>query len=270
MHCRTLNLVALSFGLAITATACSDDATTASERPVVEFTADDTTLTGPTEVPSGFVDVRIKSTGTIGHHLFFARLNDDVTFDEAMTAPDEEFFSNVTLHGGNGSVAAGTEVSMSLELKPGNYFALDNPQNDNPTTAQFTVSKSGSGGREPQAKGTVKLGPNMALTVPNGFDAKGVWEFVNDDPQETHEAALVKLAPGKTVADIVEWAKAFEGPPPFDGEYGAMGALGPKQRAWITLQPGDPGDYALICLIPGEEGKPHLLKGMARAVSVRN
>lgn len=235
----------------------------------MEFTAGDTTLTGPAEVPSGFVDVRIKTTGTIEHHLFFARLNDGVTFDVAMKAADEDFFSNVTLHGGNGSVAAGTEVSLTLKLEPGNYFALDNPQNENPTTAQFTVSKLGTGGRRPQAKGIVKLGPNMALSLPDDFDANGVWEFVNDDPREAHEAALVKLAPSKTVADIAEWAKSFEGPPPFDGAYGAMGALGPRQRAWITLQPGSPGDYALICLIPGEDGQPHILKGMARAVSVQ-
>ena len=84
-----------------------------------------------------------------------------------------------------------------------------------------------------------------------------------------HEAALVKLTPGKTVADIAAWAQSFEGPPPFDGEFGSMGALGPQQRGWITMQPGEPGDYALICLVPGDDGQPHIQKGMARAVSVR-
>ena len=267
---RKFGALAMSVGLAALAWACGDDASAQySGRPSVTFTATDTTVTAPTEVPSGFVDVHIHSTGTIGHHLFFARLNDGVTLDEFLADEDPNaFFTKLTVHGGNGTVAAGEDVSMTLDLKPGNYFALDNPQNENSPTAAFTVVDRHSTASEPKAKGVVTLGPGMLINVPDDFDATGTWEFVNKDTAEVHEAALVKLAAGADVSDVVEWAQTFDGEPPFDGEFGSMGALGPGQRAWITLEPGAPGDYALICFVPGRDGKPHVMKGMVRHVTV--
>jgi uncharacterized cupredoxin-like copper-binding protein len=265
-----------SVGLVALATACADNGTSApvGDRPSVTFTANDTTLTAPAEVPSGFVDVHIHSTGTIGHHLLFARLNDGVTFDEFQAADSEEgsdaFFTMLTIHGGNGTVAPGADVSLTLDLRPGNYFALDNPQNASSPTATFTVVADHANGSEPKAKGIVTLGPGMSINVPDDFDAKGTWEFVNKDDNEVHEAALVKLAAGASVADVVQWAQTFEGAPPFDGEFGSMGAVGPGQRAWITIAPGTPGEYALICFVPGRDGKPHVMKGMARQVTVRS
>ena len=47
-----------------------------------------------------------------------------------------------------------------------------------------------------------------------------------------------------------------------DGEFGSMGALGPGERAWMTLVPPGPGDYALLCFVPDETGMPHLGDGM--------
>ena len=85
------------------------------------------------------------------------------------------------------------------------------------------------------------MGPGMVIDIPDDFDGRGVWEFVNRDEAEVHEAAMVKLAAGKTADDVVEW---FHGdmstPLPIDGEFGSMGAIGPGQRAWMTLEPANP------------------------------
>jgi hypothetical protein len=138
---RHFGALAASIGLIVTAAACGDDYKPAatSDRPTVTFTATDTTLTAPKEVPAGFVDVQINSIGTIGHHLFFARLNDGVTLEQVQAADEQggsdAFFAMMTVHGGNGTVAPGQDVSMTLDLKPGNYFALDNPQNESSPTA---------------------------------------------------------------------------------------------------------------------------------------
>ena len=269
-----LGAAAISIGLLALAAACKqgDAPPRSGERPQVTFMADDNAVSAPHEVPSGLVDVHIHTTGSNGHHLFFARLNDGVTLADVLADQGEgaadPFFTKMALFGGNGTVAPGTDVSMTLDLKPGQYFALDNPQNEQSPTAPFTVVDKRSTAPEPDSRGVVTMGPGMVIGVPDNFDGRGTWQFVNSDGNDVHEAALVKLAPGATAADVVQWAQSFEGTPPFDGEFGSMGALGPGQHAWMTLDPGAPGDYVLICFIPGRDGKPHVMNGMVRPVTV--
>jgi hypothetical protein len=182
---------------------------------------------------------------------------------------DESFFTKMTLKGGNGLVASGEDVVMTMHLEPGNYFALDNPQNEDSPTTQFTAVEADHEAEPPEAKGVVTMGPGMIISAPEDFDGSGTWEFVNKDATEVHEAALVRLVDGRTAGDVATWAAdGFEGQPPFEGNFGSMGALGPGQRAWITIEPGAPGEYALVCFVPGRDGIPHLAKGMATQVSV--
>jgi hypothetical protein len=279
---RSRALVALA-GLALVGApalaGCSDEDSTAAasgDRPVVTFTATDTELIVPAEVPSGFVDIDLQTEpGDVDvHHIFVARLHDGVTVDEVLNSDDENgdddaFFTKLTLKGGNGSIATGEDVTMTLDLEPGNYFALDNPQNENSPSAAFTVVDSGDPGRRREAEGVITMGPGMVIDVPEDFDGTGTWEFVNEDSEEVHEAALVKLTPGATSDDLVEWFGGdHQTPPPIDGEFGSMGALGPGQRAWITIEPGEPGEYVLVCFVPGRDGIPHVMKGMVTPVTV--
>ena len=173
-------------------------------RPSVVFTADDTSIDAPAEVPSGLVDITLETTaGDVeGHHIFVARLDDGVTFEQAM-ADDDSFFTMMTIKGGNGTIAAGSSAHMTLDLDPGHYFVLDNPQNEYSPTDEFTVVAASPSTVEPESRGTVHLGPGMVIDLPEGFDGRGVWEFVNDDPTEVHEAAMVRLVDGATTG---EWS----------------------------------------------------------------
>ena len=158
------------------------------------FTADDTSIDAPTEVPSGLVDITLETEpGEVGHHIFVARLDDNITFQEAMD-DDDAFFTSLTIKGGNGTIAAGEQALLTLDLGPGKYFVLDNPQNETSPTDQFVVVDSDESQAEPDAKGTVRLHPGMRIDLPEDFDGRGVWKFVNVDPDEVHEAAMVKLA----------------------------------------------------------------------------
>ena len=195
-------------------------------------------------------------------------MDDGLTFEEAME-DDEAFFTKMTIKGGNGTIAAGEDAVMTLDLEPGNYFVLDNPQNEESPTDQFRVVAGKESTTPPEAKGTVVMGPGMVIDIPDDFDGRGVWEFVNRDEAEVHEAAMVKLAAGKTADDVVEWFHGdMSAPLPIDGEFGSMGAIGPGQRAWMTLEPGEPGDYVVICFIPGRDGIPHIVKGMITPFTV--
>ncbi len=98
----------------------------------------------------------------------------------------------------------------------------------------------------------------MASTV------AGVWEFVNDDRTEVHEAAIVRLVDGATTGAVVEWISG-----------GGDGPITDRRRVRIDGRPrpgcsapgsssirGAPGDYAAICFIPGHDGIPHVMAGM--------
>lgn len=102
---------------AIALAACGDDrdAKVQSHRQAITFTANDTSLTVPPEVPAGFVDIKLASdpAGTIGHHVFIARLNDGVVLDEALES-DDGFFTMMTVEGGNGTIAAGMVTPVSV------------------------------------------------------------------------------------------------------------------------------------------------------------
>ena len=265
---RTL-LAAMAAAGAVVAGAYHADAHE-HERPHVTITATADGLMVPSRVPGGLVDITLETKADdasdaagVGHHLVIARLDEDVTLDEAMAAGDEAFTTMMTVKGGNGTIAAGESLEMTLDLEPGEYFVLDNPQLPDPVIETFTVSPPAGNAPEPEPEGTIHIGPNMVIAVPDNFDGTGVWHFVNDDPALIHEAAMARLAEGKTMDDVIAWGHAgFQGELPFDGEFGSMGALGPGEQGWTTLVPPGPGEYVLICFVPDESGMPHLGNGM--------
>ena len=230
---RLAALVALA-GLALVGApalaGCSDEDSTAAasgDRPVVTFTATDTELTVPAEVPSGFVDINLETEpGADVHHIFVARLNDGVTVDDILNGDDEAFFTKLTLKGGNGSIAAGEDVTMTLDLEPGNYFALDNPQNENSPSAAFTVVDSGSPVSVRRPRASSRWSPGMVINVPEDFDGTGTWEFVNEDIDNT-DVRSPRGGPRQAdgwlhVDDLVEWFGGdHQTPPPIDGEFGS-------------------------------------------------
>jgi hypothetical protein len=85
--------------------------------------------------------------------------------------------------------------------------------------------------------------------------------------KELHHVWLVRLDAGKTAADFFAamrkggpqpaWAKDAGGPnsPAPDGESSAV----------VDLKEGN---YVLACVIPSPDGKPHIMKGMAKPLAV--
>jgi hypothetical protein len=84
---------------------------------------------------------------------------------------------------------------------------------------------------------------------------------------EMHHVMLIRLDSGKTLADLGA-AMQSDGPlPPWAREVGGPNTPGPGGEASAILRLVA-GRYAMICVIPSKDGKPHVMKGMAKEIVV--
>jgi hypothetical protein len=86
--------------------------------------------------------------------------------------------------------------------------------------------------------------------------------------KEFHQAQLIRLEDGKTVADFGEAMKK-PGPTPswvkFMGGPNAAGPGGGSVDGSVILTPGS---YAVLCFIPSSDMVPHVMKGMIHPIEV--
>jgi uncharacterized cupredoxin-like copper-binding protein len=93
--------------------------------------------------------------------------------------------------------------------------------------------------------------------------------LTNADDEE-HHAQLLRLNEGVSFEELVDAfargpAAGFELSTPVGGTSLVAPGNGSQANAIIDLQPGT---YAVICLVPGPDGTPHVAHGMARELEV--
>ena len=117
----------------------------------------------------------------------------------------------------------------------------------------------------------VENGGTYGFNVPANVAVDNLAAITLDNSQgkEPHQAALIKLADGKTIDD----AKAFfnataapTGPPPFTVAGGTT-VVDPGAKTNVT-QTMPAGTYAFLCFVPDASGAPHFAKGMVATVTV--
>jgi len=108
---------------------------------------------------------------------------------------------------------------------------------------------------------------DYAFNAPDTVPA-GITEFrLLNRGTEMHHVMLIRLDGGKTLADLFGTMKS-DGPlPPWAREVGGPNTPGPGGEANAILRLL-PGRYAMICVIPSSDGKPHVMKGMAKEIVV--
>lgn len=92
------------------------------------------------------------------------------------------------------------------------------------------------------------------------------FHLVNRGPS-IHHIQLVKFGEGKTMNDFAAALKAGGPPPKWISMEGGPNPseLGDTAITTVTLEPGN---YAMICFVPGPDGIPHVAKGMAQPLTV--
>jgi hypothetical protein len=143
--------------------------------------------------------------------------------------------------------------------------------------ASFALTVYVSGGKAllpAAAYAKTTAGPNVVNVVareyqyemPDTLPAGPTLFHFTDDGSQLHHVTLVKLEQGKTLADFTALP-----PGPFPAWAVFMGGPNtpmPKGGQDEDVVDLSPGNYAVICVIPDADGKPHMMKGMVKALTV--
>ncbi len=245
---------------------------------IVTVTANDFSFDAPGKIPAGTVTMRLVNNGKELHHAQMIRIEDGKTMEDIAKAlknpgPPPSWVKFV---GGPNAVPPGKETHATSVLTPGLYaYLCFIPSADKVIHAakgmvrpfEVTPGSTATAAEMPVPDATIKLVDyDFQLSAPLTPGKRTI--MVENDGPQPHELALLKLAPGKTVADFAAWdAGGMKGPPPAE-PIGGVVALDKGARASFTADL-TPGDYGLLCFVPdAKDGKPHLAHGMIKTIKV--
>jgi hypothetical protein len=109
---------------------------------------------------------------------------------------------------------------------------------------------------------------DYSLSLPATLPAGPTAFRLENRGRELHHLELVRLQPGRTAADLVRAMKAGGPPPPWAAEAGGPNGVDPGATSPAATVPLAAGRYVAICVIPGPDGVPHVMKGMYRDLLV--
>jgi hypothetical protein len=245
----------------------------------------------PDTVAAGRTEFQLVSQGKELHHAAIFRLEGGKTMADLFAAlkaggPLPAWARAV---GGPNARVPGVASVAALDLEPGAYAALcvipspdGTPHVMKGMARAFTVVPARRAtpaafraGAAAPAAAAITRAPDVTMTLDDySFRlsrpltrGRHVVRVRNAAAQQ-HEVFVVRLAPGKTVADAVAWTEKLQGPPPMEPLGGTAGMdTGVSNDIALDLTPGE---YAFLCFVPdAKDGKPHLAHGMMQQFTVR-
>lgn len=265
---------------------CGDDDDD-SDINTLTLRATDFTFEIEGDLRPGVTRLVMPNVGEHEHYALIVQVEGDHTADEvvqalgAVLAVDGEGFAAwpdwATLKGGPAVLSAGQTAELFIDFEPGRYIILCPIDQDPPDgvphfakgmTADITMTGERSAARLPEADLEITgeddgSGQSYSFAgAPASLDAGETLIQFRNAGSEVHEFTLFRLPDGATL----EEALADEAM-----EYIALGGPAPMppgdlQQMKVNLEPGN---YALLCFIPGPDGVPHLARGMVSEITVR-
>ena len=259
--------------ISIPAAACSTAGST--ERPNgphnLLVRAADYSFAAPDTVPAGLTALPLENHGKEIHHVQLVRIGQGHTFDELVRSAESgnPLPDWVTPVGGPNASTPEDHAQIVVGLAPGQYAMLcfiTSPGDRTPHYAKGMVRSLivreavGPEVQEPVADGHIILKDYSFTVVPALTSGRHTLRIENAATQP-HEVVIARLAPGKTVSDLMDWLKDEDTPPPGEPAGGAT-ALAPAGVNYLTADFAA-GNYVLLCFVPdASDGRPHLAHGM--------
>jgi hypothetical protein len=242
----------------------------------LHFVARDFRFEGPTTASAGLTELTLDNAGVEDHQLALFRLNDGVEPGTALGAMSAA--GNLEAGrpygrwvAGPNSVARARGVSVVADLTAGRYIvgclmpAADGQLHAmKGMLAELEVTEAGQPVRHHVADDDLADASmhDFSFELPADFDGSGTIEIVNEG-SFIHEFAVVRLRGDATVDDVAAYEKLpFPRPAPAPSE-AVTGTtfVDPGGRARLDLDLA-PGRYAVVCYLPGPDGRTHLMSGM--------
>lgn len=235
---------------------------------VVNVVAKDYQYTMPDSIPAGPTLFHLTDEAGQLHHMTIVKFAPGKSLADLTALPPGPFPAWAVFMGGpNSPMPMGGQDEDILDLSPGQYAAIclipgsdGKPHMMDGMVKAFTVTPSADKGAMPATDLTLGL-VNYAFEFSQAPTAGHHVIRVVNDGTLAHEAEIFRLQPGKTGEDILKWVTTgMQGPPPGAPVAGiAPEAPGKKNILMIDFRRGD---YAVICFVPGKDGKPHAAHGM--------
>lgn len=262
------------------AAAAAPAATVAAAPAVITFTAKDFSFDVPDTVTGGMVTLRLVNQGPDMHHVQLLKLDEGHTVAELTEgmkhmkpgSPPPPWVHDVV---GPNTPVPGGESSTTQDLAPGNYAVVCFiPSADGVPHVMKGMMKAltvlpatGATAAAPAADIDVKMTDYAWAVTPEITAGKHMIRIQND-AEQSHEMLIVRLAPGKTVAELAKWVHEQKGPPPAE----PLGGISGMSKGGVVYVPVDltPGEYGLLCFLPdAKDGKEHVAHGMLKQFAVK-
>ncbi len=222
-------------------------------------------------VPAGLTALRLENDGKEMHHVQLVRIGQGHTFEEFVTSAEggNPLPDWVTPVGGPNASTPKDHAQIVVGLAPGQYAMLcfiTSPGDRTPHYAKGMMRSlvvreaKGPEAQEPVADGHIIL-KDYSFTVTPALKSGRHTLRIENAATQPHEVVIARLAPGKTVNDLMDWLKDEDSPPPGEPAGGAT-ALAPAAVNYLTADFAA-GNYVLLCFVPdASDGRPHLAHGM--------
>ena len=231
----------------------------------------------PATLSAGPTTFTIVNRGREAHHLQLERLEQGhslADFLAALKKGGRPPTWAVDVGGPNAVDPGGRSLPATVELRPGTYAAIcvipgpdAVPHAMKGMAQQFTVRGSSVQPAPLAATHDTITLTDYAFELPRDLEAGTHTVTVRNTGTQSHELVITQPAPGRSAADVAQWAAHMQGPPPAHF-LGGVTAIAPGQTNVLSLAL-TPGRYALLCFVPdAKDGRPHVAHGMMRDVEI--